>query len=426
MARIIDAEGPLAAVFKQVDYAPSAYMAEDNGTTDFGRIEAGTTMGEVTATGLVRPCGRTEIHTGATSATLSVDDASNFYVGDTVDVLSTTGVLGTVTIDGDGATTADIDVQGKAYDGLNHTIALTSPTLGVIGYKLDITASGAGDGIDVYSLEADGKAHTVTLVDPGGNDKDLQGESTLASDVETLVISLATGGAGAISSTVQDVIDEINASSQKVWAELHSGDNGAATAIAVAIQTLANGVAAPADKDLKVEETFAATTDTAAVNVTLGLNAAGTALASTVNEVIGAINTSTKLEARLASGGTGTNTAAAVSATALAGEVAAGGALVSGSTVSAVDKTSSPNTITIGSSITTVADDEVIVDDGCDTCVGLLWKDANTATGEVDADGDAIHSEVGCHIVKRGVAIESACTGVDADLKADIPNVIFE
>lgn len=76
--------GVTKAPIRKVLHAERKTMAVSNGTTNFGRVVAGTVMGQVTATGKVRPCARTLSTATATSATQTVADTSNFYVGDAV------------------------------------------------------------------------------------------------------------------------------------------------------------------------------------------------------------------------------------------------------------------------------------------------------------------------------------------------------
>lgn len=76
--------GVTKAPIRKVLHAERKTMAVSNGTTNFGRVVAGTVMGQVTATGEVRPCARTAATATATSATQTVADTSNFYVGDAI------------------------------------------------------------------------------------------------------------------------------------------------------------------------------------------------------------------------------------------------------------------------------------------------------------------------------------------------------
>lgn len=401
-------------------------LVHSNGTTEFGKVKGGTPLGKITATSKVRPCGHTFAQAGALAA-IDVDDASCFFVGDLVDVISEDGVLGEVTIDGDGAGTADIDLESKSADGLAHTTQLASPTLGVLGTIASIDADGGGTSLlRLESIDADGLAHTIELVNPAGA-HDLEGSSVidLVTGVEAVVITLAHSGA-ALTSTVAEVLGCINASSQKLRAFAHAVTYvGGNVAAAVASTPLAGGVEAPADKTLRASSTLSAA-DVETLVVTLGLNAAGTALASTVNEVIGCINASSqKQEARLAAAGVGTNTAAAVAATPLAGGLAVGGKLATGSLVSVVDKTSSPNVITIAGAVTVVTGDHVQLADGAETAIGILVDETSTWTNSQDEDGASVHADKSVRVLKMGAVDESLCTGIDTQIKADLPTIAW-
>ncbi len=412
---VISGVGPVNAPFRKIGYEDTFQLVKYNGTTYFNKVACGTVMGKITSTGKVRPCAKTYAQ-GNTGVAYNVDDADNFYIGDTIDVISTLGVKGSVTIVADGGGNR-IDLQSITADGLAHAIVLASPTLGVLG-TVTINADGAGNEIDLVSEIADGLAHTITLVNPAGA-SDLIGASTIAAatGIESVVITLSHSGA-ALTATINQVIACINANSKCMRAYLHAGDNGAATAAAVGATPLAGGVAAPADKHLRGKSSLAAATDLETLTVSLGLNAAGTALASTVAEVITCINaTSQKMEARLHTGDVGSSAAIAVGSTPLAGGLAAGGKLLTGATVTGVDKTASPNTITTASAITLVNDDVVQVTDGSATAIGILSEDYHTFTGDVDANGTAVHEDANVRIVREGVAIASALTGYAAELQ---------
>ncbi|MDP3940609.1 MAG: hypothetical protein Q8R92_21050 [Deltaproteobacteria bacterium] len=187
-------------------YLQGVTVAKDNGTTGFGQVLAGTPMGRITATGKYRPCAKQAISQGATAAALPVSDAACFYVGDAVDVISTLGVVGSV----------------------------------------NLVASAGDDTIEVVGRSRDGLAHTVALADPGANDAALgQTVTRAANGVATIQISLATGGDGSISSTVVQVIAELNRgeAGSLVYASLADGDDGTATTTAVDAAALAGGLA---------------------------------------------------------------------------------------------------------------------------------------------------------------------------------------
>lgn len=109
------------------------------------------------------------------------------------------GTLGTVTLDGDGAGTADIDVSSVWKDGI---------------------------------------AHKIVIVNPGIASA-LLGTSSVVAGVETVTITLAHSGA-AITSTVTQVIAKIVATGTLITA-VDGGGVGANTAAAVAETPLAGG-----------------------------------------------------------------------------------------------------------------------------------------------------------------------------------------
>lgn len=74
--------------------APVAYDGGNTGYED--ELRAGCIMGVIAASGLWRPCPRTQVNmTGATTTTVTVDDARAFVVGDTLTVGSNTGWIPT-------------------------------------------------------------------------------------------------------------------------------------------------------------------------------------------------------------------------------------------------------------------------------------------------------------------------------------------
>lgn len=181
-------------------------IVSGNGTTDFGLIAAGMLLGKITSSGKLRPVGK-DVITGTVSSDteLPVTSGQTFYVGDSVTVTSTLGVAGTKTITASSGVT--VTATGRNLDGL---------------------------------------AHTITLIDPSANDQLLYQvvDFNASTGVAAIKIYLATGSGGAITSTVTQVIAEINrgVSGTLVTAVL-AGGSGSATAIAVAAQTLAGGIA---------------------------------------------------------------------------------------------------------------------------------------------------------------------------------------
>lgn len=134
------------------DNVRAAVCDEGNGTTNFGLIQAGTVMGELSS-GKVRPCGLAEETTGDTATNdVTVADSSNFYVGDTVSVVA--GAAQEITIaagdDGGGGTT-DIVVKPK-----------------VAGLDLDIVVSGNGTSYSDSYDETNKRITVNSATDVGG------------------------------------------------------------------------------------------------------------------------------------------------------------------------------------------------------------------------------------------------------------------
>lgn len=188
-------------------YKRSILIAKDNGTTGFGLVKAGTPLGKITASGKYRPCAkkRVSVANAVAAATIKVADASAFYVGDVVDVISTAGVAGAATLDGDGAAGADIDLESATIDGLAHTVQIIDP------------------GTDAAL------GHSVTVNPSTG--------------VATIVVILEYSSA-AIQSTVAEVIAELQSADIARFVKASSGGGTTSnTAAAVAATPLAGGLA---------------------------------------------------------------------------------------------------------------------------------------------------------------------------------------
>lgn len=192
--------------------------------TDYGRTLAGAPLCVDTVSGLLRPMGNTLVAGAGPAAAVPVDEADGFHIGDIITLRSTLGRTGTVTIDGDGAGTADIVLTSRTNDGLAHVVNIVNPA--------DATHN------EIYA---------------GSNTDPVTG-------IETVTIRLANGAGPAITSPVNDVIDSINAASRHVTAVLAAGGVGANIAQAVA-GTLAGGRALGAE--------YAAGVVATAVNPTL-------------------------------------------------------------------------------------------------------------------------------------------------------------
>lgn len=397
------------------EYRTGCTIVKDNGTTGFGAILAGTPMGKVTASGKFRPCGKGVVSAGATSATIALgtDNGQNFYVGDSVNVYSTLGVLGAVTMDATGGET--IVITGKTRDGLAHTLALVDPSLGGQSLSqsvsvnpstgvatiainlataqptLTIVCCGSAETIVVTSKN--GKLHAVALVDPSANDQALAQDVVFdANGVGTIRILLATNGGGTITSTVAQVLAELNSdvSGSIVTCALGTAE-GDETAIAVASAPLA-----------------------------------GDAITSTITQVLAEINSgeaSRYVGAALGSA-EGDETAIAVAASPLAGGLAPGAALLSASTISALNKSANPNTITVGSSITVVSGDTVQLANGAQNAVGLLYESNSTYDAKASEIAQAsTYRDASGEICQVGLFTQSKIVGYNTFILADLGGV---
>lgn len=108
---------------------------------------------------------------------------------------------------------------------------------------LTIDADGAGATLVVTGRNVDNKAHTVALVNPAANSQPLSQTVTFnaATGVAAIVISLATDGGGSITSTVENVRDELNRGVAGTLVSAAYGTaTGAETAVAVGAAPLAS------------------------------------------------------------------------------------------------------------------------------------------------------------------------------------------
>jgi hypothetical protein len=150
----------------------------------------------------------------------------------------------------------------------------------------------------------------------------------------------------------------------------------------------------------------------------------GSAIVSTLDEVIYELNNQVgeAVQAALASGATGSTVivAGALDTWALAGGVVPGGAIASTRTVS--NKTSTTIDIS-GGAITALTGDLVQTEDGSDTAVGILPEGVRPLP-TYNPTGDAVHEDVPCTVMIRGVAETTYLTGYNtataADLRDDI------
>lgn len=81
--------------FTMKDGEKSILVAAGNGAAggDFGAIPAGTYMGEITASGKYRPCGKQVVDGAQTTATPLVQTTKGFYVGDIVTAWDVSGAV---------------------------------------------------------------------------------------------------------------------------------------------------------------------------------------------------------------------------------------------------------------------------------------------------------------------------------------------
>jgi len=176
----------------------------DNGTTMYGRILAGTVMSMNAGGDAWRPCGVQELDGPIAAANIAeVDDSSNFYLADVIDILAAADTFDAVTI---------------------------------------VASAGGPPTADILctALEAGGSNLEIELIDPPGNNVPLSMELADYGAARVLEVTCATDGASAITSTVQEVIDIIN-TSVYMSAALAAGV-AADVAIAVAATALAGGV----------------------------------------------------------------------------------------------------------------------------------------------------------------------------------------
>lgn len=153
-------------------------------------------------------------------------------------------IKGGVTIDASGVTADDDDLKilkagtvlGKLETGLYvplvDKVAATLAT-GIVGSNNAITFTAVTPGTDGEDIK-------VQLLDPSANDQAL----AVSVSGDTIVVSLATGGAGAITSTAAEVIAAVNAhlvAKTLVTAANTGASTGAGVVAAVAATALDNG-----------------------------------------------------------------------------------------------------------------------------------------------------------------------------------------
>lgn len=102
----------------------------------------------------------------------------------------------------------------------------------------------------------------------------------------------------------------------------------------------------------------------------------------------------------------------------------------SGETVAAADPDSTPQTVTASGNVTwssgqTIAG-RTAAGDSSDTPVGILMEDTTTWDSDVDGDGNAVHRDRSCNLLKIGAVEQANVTGDAAEQKSDLPSIIFE
>lgn len=115
----VDAETAPAneVVFIAIDKIESVQVAASNGTTAFGPILPGTVLGEITASGKYRPCGKQIVNTTGSQTVVTMQSVAGFFVGDTItgyDVSGSTTLFTGRTITAINTATPSITVSGGA------------------------------------------------------------------------------------------------------------------------------------------------------------------------------------------------------------------------------------------------------------------------------------------------------------------------
>ena len=126
-------------------------VAKDNGTTAFGALAAGTVMGIVTSSKKARPCARQAATNTGSSAVFEVEDARNFFVGDSVDHKAAAG---------------SVTTNGRTVSAVTKTVGVQN-TITISGAAVTITA---GDYLEVD----DGSATAIGILEEPVNTMDMQ------------------------------------------------------------------------------------------------------------------------------------------------------------------------------------------------------------------------------------------------------------
>lgn len=160
-----------------------------------------------------------------------------------------------VTVDDTGITANEdglkIVPKGTIVGGVNASVLQDSAQLvakkntGAVAASATLDPAGNNNNIVITAKTAgtDGNSIKVQLKDPAGNDKAL----AVLLEGDTIVVSLATGAAGAITSTATEIIAAINKdldAKQLIIAANATGNDGTGVMTAIAATPLTGGVAA--------------------------------------------------------------------------------------------------------------------------------------------------------------------------------------
>ena len=321
------------------------------GDTPFGLVKEGTPMGVITATKKVRPSLNTEVDGDQSGVTeIDVDDATNAFIGDLIDLIARSGAVGAVEFEANAQ--ENITITGVKKDGLAHSVALIDPALADQPLRVEVDVAGTGvrtcrvyletgggavgavefeanaqpENITITGVKKDGLAHSVEILASTGNDVLLSAAAAIAAGVYAITVTCATGGGGAITSTPADVCGLLNALFGDIIAATYDATTTAC--LAVAAQALGLGVAEDA-------------------------------------------------------------------------------LVLDGVAITAVDKASAQHTITTGSSVIVQDGDVLRLDNGAETAIGLSSHDANTYTGSLGSDYEPALQEPTVDLVLDGAVIES-------------------
>lgn len=177
-------------------YIESCVIYAGGSGNEFGQVLGGTVLGQITGSGKFRPVGKAVLDAAVDADTeidVTTDGTATLRNGDVVDILSKLGLKGSLEMS---------DLDGTPA---------------------------SGESIDLESKELDGLAHRVTITDPGDTDQSLVVTSTFdpATGIRTVNVSLATDGGGASTTTLNDIIDAINAEAgDAIRASLTDGATG--------------------------------------------------------------------------------------------------------------------------------------------------------------------------------------------------------